>query len=109
MATTKRRKHARVHTGMLAVDYPRQNESITSSDYTVRVFAPEGAARVGISIDQGPWKSCRNAAGFWWYDWSGYENGEHQIAVSMETADGVRVISEPHEFYVDMVDSLVSP
>jgi hypothetical protein len=108
MAITKRRKHARMHTGMLAVDYPRQNETISSSSYTIRVFAPEGAKRVDISIDQGPWMSCRDSVGFWWYDWSGYENGEHQIAVSMETSEGVRVISEPHEFYVEMSDSLVT-
>jgi hypothetical protein len=108
MATMKRRKHARMHTGMLAVDYPRQNEKITSSNYTIRVFAPEGARSVDISIDQGPLQSCRNAVGFWWYDWSGYENGEHQIAVSMETPEGVRVISEPHEFYVELSDSLVA-
>lgn len=106
MAITKRHKHAR--TAMLAVDYPRQNEKIISSNYTVRVFAPEGAKRVGISIDQGPWKSCRAAVGYWWYDWAGYENGEHQIVVSMETAEGVRVVSEPHEFYVELSDSLVT-
>ena len=103
MAITMRRKHA--NKLLLAVEYPRQNEKITSSSYTVRVFAPQGAKRVGISIDQGPWKSCREAVGYWWYDWAGYENGEHQIIVSMETAGGIRVIAEPHEFFVDLTGS----
>ena len=100
MAITMRRKHA--NKLLLAVEYPRQNEKITSSTYTVRVFAPEGAKRVGISIDQGPWKSCRPAVGYWWHDWAGYENGEHQIVVYMETSGGIRVIAEPHEFFVDL-------
>lgn len=106
MATTMRRKHQR--TAMLAVEYPRQNEKITSADYTVRVFAPETAKKVGISVDQGPWKSCRNAVGYWWFDWAGFEDGEHQIVVSMETSEGNRVISEPHEFFVERTPSLVA-
>lgn len=107
MAITMRRKHAKA--AMLAVEYPRQNEKITSSDYTVRVFAPQSAKRVGISIDQGPWKSCRSAVGYWWYDWAGYQDGEHQIIVSMETGEGGRVISEPHEFFVERTPKLVTP
>jgi hypothetical protein len=110
MAMTMRRKHSKTaNTAMLAVEYPRQNEKITSADYTVRVFAPAAASKVGISIDQGPWKSCRSAVGYWWYDWSGYSEGEHQIVVSMETAEGIRVISEPHEFYVELSVKLVTP
>ncbi|MEQ1919741.1 MAG: hypothetical protein ABL955_11130 [Elusimicrobiota bacterium] len=99
MATTLSRK--RVNKTMLAVNYPRQNEVVSSAQYTVRVFAPETAKRVGISINQGPWMSCRPAVGFWWYDWSGYDNGEHEIIVSMVTPDDKRIASEPHEFFVD--------
>ncbi len=106
MATTRRRKHPR--TLMLAVEYPRQGEKVASSIYSVRVHAPESAKRVGISIDQGRWKSCRPAVGYWWYDWEGYENGEHQIVVSMETEAGTRIISEPHEFFVELADQPVS-
>lgn len=99
MSTTLGRKA--VNRRMLAVDYPRQNEVITSAHYTVRVFAPVGAKRVGISIDQGPWKSCRPSVGYWWYDWSGYEDGEHELVTSMVMPDDKRVISEPHEFFVE--------
>ncbi len=109
MATTTRRKHSRTKTGLLAVEYPRQGEKITSSDYTVRVFAPETAQKVGISIDQGPWKSCRQAAGYWWYDWSGFDDGPHQIAVSMTTPDGQRILAEPHEFEVALASRIVAP
>lgn len=102
MAITTRRKHSKPTTAMLAVEFPRQGERITSSDYTIRVFAPATAQKVGISIDQGPWMSCRSAVGYWWYDWSGFEKGEHQVVVSMTTPDGNRVISEPHEFEVEL-------
>lgn len=98
MAPTLRRKA--VNRRMLAIDYPRQNEVIVSSEYTIRMFAPKGAQRVGISIDQGPWKSCRPAVGYWWYDWSGYEDGEHEIVASMALPDAKRIICEPHEFFV---------
>lgn len=107
MAITARRRHSKTPTAMLAVEFPRPNEKITSSDYTVRVFAPATAQKVGISIDQGPWKSCRSAVGYWWYDWSGIDNGEHQIVVSMTTPEGSRILSEPHEFEVAL--NLVAP
>lgn len=107
MAITTRRKHSRA--AMLAVEYPRQNEKITSSTYTVRVYAPENAKTVGISIDQGEWTSCRPSVGYWWYDWSGYENGEHEISVSMETSEGTRIIAEPHEFFVALAGQPVAP
>lgn len=100
MATTMRRKAT--DRRMLAVDHPRQNEVVSSAQYTVRVFAPSDVKKVGISIDQGPWKSCRPAVGFWWYDWSDYGNGEHEIVVSMAALDGKRIISEPHEFFVQL-------
>lgn len=98
MATTLGRRD--INRRMLSVDYPRQNEVITSDTYTVRVFAPTGAKSVGISIDQGPWRSCRPAVGYWWYDWSGYADGEYEIVTSMATPDGKRIICEPHEFFV---------
>lgn len=42
-------------------------------EYTFRVAAPETADEVDVSIDRGPWRPCRRAAGYWWFDWSGAE------------------------------------
>ncbi len=100
MAATLSRKG--INKRMLSVDYPRQNEVVASEQYTIRVFVPAGAKNVGISIDQGPWKSCRPAVGFWWYDWSGYADGEHEIVASLVNPDGKRIICEPHEFFVNL-------
>lgn len=82
----------------LAVDYPVQNERINSFEYTVRVSAPETAESVDVSIDQGAWKSCRKAEGFWWYDWSGFDNGEHELIARTPGKNGRFLMSAPVEF-----------
>lgn len=97
MATTKERPTRT----MLAVDFPRQGETITGPQYSVRLSAPDDAVRMDISIDQGEWQPCRRAEGYWWYDWSGYEDGEHEIIARVQV-DGKRVTCEPHEFVVKL-------
>ena len=82
------------------IEYPQQGESIVSPTYTFRVGAPAGAESVDVSIDQGPWLACRNAAGYWWYDWSGYEKGEHEIIARTRGPKGRWLMSTPHEFMV---------
>lgn len=84
----------------LAVDYPRQGETIAGVNYTFRVAAPENVQKVEVAIDQAEWRPCRQSAGYWWCDWSGYENGEHEIAARVIAADGRTISSEPHEFFV---------
>lgn len=96
MARTQHTPQART---MLAVDYPRQGESIEVPFYSIRLSAPEDAAAMEIAIDQGDWRACRKAAGYWWYDWSGYESGEHEIVARLRI-DGRIVTCEPHEFFV---------
>lgn len=86
----------------LSVDYPQQGERVTSACYTLRLSAPANARSVDVAIDDGPWQSCRQSNGYWWYDWSGYQNGEHEIVARVETQEGARVSSEPHEFFVQL-------
>ncbi|MBI4376969.1 MAG: hypothetical protein HY549_11030 [Elusimicrobia bacterium] len=86
----------------LSVDYPQQGERVISPQYTLRLSAPEGAKNVEVSIDQGDWRCCRQADGHWWYDWSGYDNGEHEIVARIETQEGGKISSEPHEFFVQL-------
>lgn len=82
------------------VEYPQQDEKITSTQYSFRIGAPAGAEGVDVSIDQGPWLACRNSAGFWWYDWSGYDNGEHEIIARIRGRNNRWIVSTPHEFMV---------
>lgn len=71
----------------VTIDCPEPGEAIVEPEYAVRISA-DGAGRVEVSIDHAPWRSCRNAAGYWWYDWSGYAPGKHQIRIQAFTQDG---------------------
>jgi len=83
-----------------AVDFPGQDETIVSPQYTVRVSAPEAADRIDVSIDQGSWLACRKAEGYWWYDWSGYDDGEHELIARTPGKNGRWLMSTPNEFMV---------
>lgn len=95
------RKNPSVRT-MLAVDFPRQGERVSSAQYTLRVSAPDDIKSMDVSIDQGDWQPCRKSVGYWWRDWSGYDSGEHEIVARIETSDGKFVSCEPHEFFVEL-------
>ena len=84
-----------------SVDRPQQGEKVTSGRYAIRVSAPERSKAVEVCIDQGPWQACRHSAGYWWRDWSGYADGEHEICARIKTHDGQLISSEGHEFFVD--------
>ena len=84
----------------LNVDFPRQSETVGSVDYTIRVDAPEDAQKVEVAVDQGEWRPCRRSSGYWWHDWSGYEDGEHEVVARLVCAHGKTVLSEAHEFVV---------
>ena len=84
------------------VDFPRQYEKIAHPQYTFRVGAAASAKRVEVSINQGPWKACRPASGYWWYDWTGYTAGEHEVVARAYAADGRGETSEPKEFFVEL-------
>ncbi|MBI4060451.1 MAG: hypothetical protein HY403_03390 [Elusimicrobia bacterium] len=101
IATKEKREKPSIRT-QLSVDFPRQYEKISGSDYTFRISAPEDVQKVEAAIDQGDWRPCRQGAGYWWCDWSGYENGEHEITARLVAADGRVVSAEPHEFFVQL-------
>lgn len=84
-----------------AVDFPAQDESILSAQYTFRVSAPDSAESVDVSIDQGPWLACRKAEGFWWYDWSGFDDGEHELIARTPGKNGRFLLSAPVEFLAE--------
>lgn len=65
---------------LIEIDYPAAAETIALGHYTVRVGASEPLVEAEVSIDRGPWRPCRHACGMWWYDWTGYSPGPHQIA-----------------------------
>ena len=86
----------------ITVDYPQEREHIISRDYTFRIEA-KGASQVEISIDDNVWQPCRQADGYWWYDWSGYMSGKHQALARIQTQnDGKQSTSQTRCFRVEL-------
>ncbi len=77
-----------------SIDYPFENEAIEGDSYTVRINAP-AARMVRLAIDQGDWRECRPALGYWWFDWSDFAPGEHEVIVCAEYEDGREAVSFP--------------
>ena len=86
MIETKERPAAASAT-MVAVSYPKDKEVITSAVYTFRIDAC-AAGHVEISIDNKEWHTCRQAEGYWWYDWANYAPGRHQAAARLKPHHG---------------------
>ena len=100
--TAPRETEAAVKTGGVSavLDHPQQGEKITAPQYTFRIGTLGDIELVAISINQGPWQPCRNAAGYWWYDWAGYTVGRYQAEVKAQTKDGRAFTSGPCKFQV---------
>ena len=96
---TANRAQAASTATLATVDYPQADEVVTSPRYTIRIGAIK-AAKVEVFIDAGPWKPCRSAAGYWWYDWSDYLPGKHLIKAQALTEDGQLAASRSHLFTV---------
>jgi hypothetical protein len=92
------------------IEYPLADETVVSSQYTFRIAAPVGVDGVDVSIDQGPWLAARSEVGYWWYDWSGYGEGEHEVIARVRSKGGRWRMSDPREFRVVTTESVpVSP
>lgn len=94
-------EHAVPSRPAVRVEYPRQGEVVAQPSYTLRIsVAPGQADAVEVSIDQGAWLPCREGLGLWWYDWSGYAQGEHELTARTHTVGGVYSASIPCRFRV---------
>lgn len=86
----------------LDIDYPQQDQVVTSATYSFRVGGPDSLASMEVSVDRGPWRECRRSCGYWWFDWSGYSNGEHTLVARGQNRDGSPVGSTPRRFTVSL-------
>lgn len=87
---------------VVAIDYPRANETIKSDKYTFRVEAMEGATNVEVSIDDAAFEPCRRDGNSWWYDWSCYGSGDHEMTARVHLANGHHHATEHRDFTVEL-------
>lgn len=82
----------------VTIDYPQERELVTSHSYTIRISA---SGYSEISFNGGKdWRSCREAGGNWWFDWSGYSSGAHKIVARTKTGDNSWLKSKARQFTV---------
>lgn len=75
------------------VDYPREGDLVRPGHYAVRIDAL-GAAEVQVKLDGTDWLECREAVGFFWYDWSPQKPGPVVVAARARKPKG-RWIASP--------------
>ena len=83
------------------VEFPGEGEAIARPSYTFQIAATPGVNGVEVSIDHGDWMPCREALGLWWYDWSGFGMGEHELTARSRMGNGLSTSSAPRLFLVD--------
>jgi hypothetical protein len=82
----------------VSVECPGEGDAIARPSYTFKISATYGVDGVEVSIDQGEWLPCRESLGFWWYDWSGFDAGEHELTARSSLANGMTTNSAPRLF-----------
>jgi len=77
-APAKTKAAAKPKAPSVLLDYPQSGERVLPGHYAVRVAAkPE--VSVEVSVDGGPWQACREAVGYYWFDWSPAAPGAHTL------------------------------
>jgi hypothetical protein len=87
----------------VVIDYPKQHEKIVPPDYTFRIGTEgnQGSVRgAAVSINGGPFESCRLAVGYWWFDWRVGAPGRYQAVARLELEGGSLVETKPRLFKV---------
>lgn len=96
------KKPVKRYTPSIKVGFPRDGEIIDNATYTLQILTREEASSVDVCFNQGEWLPCRESLGLWWFDWSGYESGEHEVMARMRKTDGTLLISDPRIFWVKL-------
>ena len=91
----KTRRKSAVH-----VKYPRAGETVSRPSYAVQVEASADPVRVELRINDSDWIGCREALGLYWYDWAGFEPGNHRLIARVLTQDGDMLESVEREIIV---------
>ncbi|MBI3297181.1 MAG: hypothetical protein HYZ75_03390 [Elusimicrobia bacterium] len=87
------------------IEFPHENEVLSGRHYTLSIAAPAACLDVSVCIDQGEWRACRESLGLWWFDWEGFDAGEHSAVARVRMAEGTVLLSETRIFFASTGDS----
>ena len=85
----------------IMVEYPKEGERINSTHYAFKISARIPVVKVEVSLDGGRWKACRQAAGHWWFDWTGYSPKNYVLHVRARSKEGAEHLSSVRRFVVN--------
>ncbi len=63
----------------ICIDYPQNNETVYCGHYCFRLGSRKPCSAMQVSINGGEWQNCRQANGYWWYDWWNFNTGNFYI------------------------------
>jgi hypothetical protein len=71
----------------IIIDYPNEAEVINGPHYALRIGASnDGYAE--ISFNDGEWLPCRFGSGYWWFDWTDFDQGHHSLSARLVNYHG---------------------
>ncbi len=70
----------------VVIDFPQSGDIFGSAHYAVRIGA--SSAPVEISVDRNGWQACREAGGYFWYDWNHIPQGHHALVARIKISNG---------------------
>ena len=69
-----------------SIDFPREGDTVLPGHYAVRISAKSGSD-VEISTG-GDWQACREAVGYFWFDWWPTKPGRTTLSLRTKMGKG---------------------
>ena len=63
----------------ICIDYPQNNETVYCGHYCFRLGSRKPCSAMQVSINGGEWQNCRQANGYWWFDWWNFNTGNFYL------------------------------
>ena len=63
----------------ICIDYPQNNETVFCGHYCFRLGSRKPCSGMQVSINGGAWQNCRQANGYWWFDWWNFNTGNFYL------------------------------